>query len=209
MLRATGGVVAIEIEGVAPAVVEGFLTSLTQASAALSAIPARLEAARVHDTAFGKLVDAAKVRDAYHERLPATGQNITEACELIAHFTAQFTGAPDPMAADPVATDPAPSDSPPAETESSETITAETDPDAEDETAESILLAPLPPRPAPLDQTDPVPAETVPLQDAPPEAALSAAVSDSEPDPRPDSDPAPDPAPPFLPSQRDGQTSEG
>jgi hypothetical protein len=175
MLRATGGVVVIEIEGVAPAVVEGFLTSLTQASAALAAIPARLEAARVHDTAFGKLVDAAKVRDAYHERLPATGQNITEACELIAHFTAQFTGAPEqtpneqtdtesPELTATVTLEPAPAGSTAPETTPPEASTAPLEtPVAEDESPESILSAPLPPRPEP----------------------------------------------PVLPSQRDGQTSEG
>jgi hypothetical protein len=96
MLRATGGVVVKAIAGIAVADVEGFVASLTQASVALGGIPARLEAARVHDVAFGKLVDAAKVRDAYHARLPATEQNIAEARELIAHMITQFGGEPVP-----------------------------------------------------------------------------------------------------------------
>jgi hypothetical protein len=96
MLRATGGVVVKAIAGVATADVEGFVAGLTRASVALGGIPARLEAARVHDVAFGKLVDAAKVRDAYHSRLPATEQNIAEARELIAHIITQFGGEPVP-----------------------------------------------------------------------------------------------------------------
>lgn len=84
------------IAGVAVADVEGFVASLTQASVALGGIPARLEAARVHDVAFGKLVDANKVRDAYHARLPATEHNIAEARELIAHIISQFGGEPVP-----------------------------------------------------------------------------------------------------------------
>ena len=85
---------AIEIEGVAHDAVPGFLAGLAQASERLGAIPARLEAARVHDAAFGKLFDAAKVRDAYHQRLPATEENITEARQLINHFLGEFGGTP-------------------------------------------------------------------------------------------------------------------
>ncbi len=41
--------------------------------------------------AFGKLIDAAKVRDAYHDRLPATQVNLTEAREVAESFVAEFT----------------------------------------------------------------------------------------------------------------------
>lgn len=83
---------AVEIEGVAQHLVPGFLAGLAQASETLGAIPARLEAGRVHDVAFGKLFDAAKVRDAYHQRLPATIENIAEARQLIDHFITEFGG---------------------------------------------------------------------------------------------------------------------
>jgi hypothetical protein len=50
----------------------------------------RLEAGTVHEHAFGKLVDAAKVRDAYHERLPATKLNLTEAGDVARSFLREF-----------------------------------------------------------------------------------------------------------------------
>jgi hypothetical protein len=86
--------VAVEIDGVPQHSVPGFLAGLAQASETLGAVPARLEAGRVHDVAFGKLIDAAKVRDAYHQRLPATAENIAEARLLIDHFIAEFGGTP-------------------------------------------------------------------------------------------------------------------
>lgn len=173
----------IAIEGVAPLAIEGFLTSLSQASEALGAIPARLEAARVHDTAFGKLVDAAKVRDAYHERLPATEQNIAEARELIGHLINQFNGVPEPAPAvepepqpEPViAADAEPDSEPaaeliPAQAAGAELLAAAPSVDepiaAEPLPAQSIpvdpipdppgppLVGPIPPRPAPADLTD-------------------------------------------------------
>ena len=88
---------AAQIEGVEAQAVPGFLASLAKASEALAAIPARLEAARVHDAAFGKLIDAAKVRDAYHQRLPATEHNIAEARALIGHYITQFGGTAPPV----------------------------------------------------------------------------------------------------------------
>ena len=51
-----------------------------------------LEAGTVHEHAFGKLIDAAKVRDAYHDRLPATTGNLAEAREVAESFLAEFTG---------------------------------------------------------------------------------------------------------------------
>jgi hypothetical protein len=84
------------LPGVEPAVVSAFMAALAAARTTLDAIPRRLEAARVHDDAFGKLIDAHKVRDAYHERLPATGHNIDEACSVIDHLTAEFGAAPVP-----------------------------------------------------------------------------------------------------------------
>ena len=84
------------LEGVEPAAVSAFMAALAAARTTLAAIPGRLEAARVHDDAFGKLIDAHKVRDAYHERLPATEHNIDEACSVIDHFTAEFAAAPVP-----------------------------------------------------------------------------------------------------------------
>jgi hypothetical protein len=85
-----------DLPGVDPDAVAGFLDALDAACERLRAIPARLEAARVHDEAFGKLIDAAKVRDAYHDRLPATENNIGEACGVVEHFAAVFAAAPVP-----------------------------------------------------------------------------------------------------------------
>lgn len=82
------------LPGVEPAVVAAFAEALTSASERLGGISSHLEAARVHDRAFGKLIDAAKVRDAYHERLPATEHNLAEARDVIEHFLAEFTDAP-------------------------------------------------------------------------------------------------------------------
>jgi hypothetical protein len=87
---ATGAVRTLP--GVEPAVVAAFVEALTSAAERLGGISSRLEAARVHDRAFGKLIDAAKVRDAYHERLPATEHNLAEARDVIDHFLAEFTG---------------------------------------------------------------------------------------------------------------------
>jgi hypothetical protein len=80
--------------GVDPAAVAGFVAALADASARLAGITRHLEAARVHDEAFGRLIDAAKVRDAYHQRLPATEHNLDEARSVIDRFVAEFGGAP-------------------------------------------------------------------------------------------------------------------
>ena len=94
-----GGPAALRVlPGVEPAAVSAFVAALAAARAALDAIPARLETARVHDEAFGKLIDAHKVRDAYHDRLPATEHNIDEARSILDHLTAEFTVLPAPRA---------------------------------------------------------------------------------------------------------------
>jgi hypothetical protein len=71
---------------------EAFVEALRTAGTALAAVPALLEGARVHETAFGKLFEAAEVRDAYHQRLPETETDIAEALEVIEHFVAGLTG---------------------------------------------------------------------------------------------------------------------
>jgi hypothetical protein len=78
------------LAGAEPSAVADFLHALSSASERLGGITRHLEAARVHDEAFGKLIDAAKVRDAYHERLPATEHNLAEARAVIEHFLAEF-----------------------------------------------------------------------------------------------------------------------
>ena len=78
------------LQGVDPAAVTAFVEALTAASERLSVVADRLEAARVHDEAFGKLIDADKIREAYHARLPATEHNLAEARDVIDHFLAEF-----------------------------------------------------------------------------------------------------------------------
>jgi hypothetical protein len=68
------------------AATEAFVAALRAARAALREVPGKLEGARVHDLAFGKLFEAAEVRDAYHNRLPETEKDFAEACEVIDHF---------------------------------------------------------------------------------------------------------------------------
>ena len=82
------------LPGAAPLDVTGFINALVDARSRLTAVAERLETARVHDEAFGKLIDAAKVRDAYHQRLPATGHNLDEARAVIEHLLTEFTAAP-------------------------------------------------------------------------------------------------------------------
>jgi hypothetical protein len=84
------------LSGVESSAVAGFIESLHAASELLGGITGHLEAARVHDEAFGRLIDAAKVRDAYHQRLPATEHNLAEAREVIEHFLAEFAAVRPP-----------------------------------------------------------------------------------------------------------------
>ena len=72
---------------------DAFVAALRSAEASLREVPGKLEGARVHDFAFGKMFEATEVRDAYHKRLPETEKDIGEACEVIEHFIAGLTGA--------------------------------------------------------------------------------------------------------------------
>jgi hypothetical protein len=60
--------------------------ALEEAAQCFAALPGVLEAARVHDEAFGRLIDAQRVRDAYHDRLPATETNLAAAHDCAAHL---------------------------------------------------------------------------------------------------------------------------
>lgn len=72
---------------------DAFVAALRTAEASLREVPGKLEGARVHDFAFGKMFEATEVRDAYHKRLPETEKDIAEACEVIDHFITGLTGA--------------------------------------------------------------------------------------------------------------------
>jgi hypothetical protein len=90
------------LPGVSASLVEPFVAALAQAAECFEGLPAALETARVHDTAFGKLIDAEKVRDAYHQRLPATATNLAEARAVLEHLRAQFAAVEPPPPADSV-----------------------------------------------------------------------------------------------------------
>lgn len=71
---------------------DAFVAALRSAQTALREVPAKLEGARVHDFAFGKLFEATEVRDAYHKRLPETEKDVAEACEVLDHFIKGLSG---------------------------------------------------------------------------------------------------------------------
>lgn len=73
--------------------------AMTAMEAGFAEFAQALEAGSVHEHAFGKLIDAAKVRDAYHERLPKTRENLAEAAEVARELLAEFA-APASQAAD-------------------------------------------------------------------------------------------------------------
>ena len=79
------------------ALVEAF-DALTERCTDLSG---QLEAGAVHEHAFGKLIDATKVCDAYHDRLPATKANLAEAREVAEAFLAEFAASPVPGQREP------------------------------------------------------------------------------------------------------------
>jgi len=83
---------------------DGLVRALADALGALEAgfagFAERLEEGGVHEHAFGKLIDAAKVRDAYHDRLPATKVNLTDAVEVARSFLTEFA-APIPPQSTP------------------------------------------------------------------------------------------------------------
>lgn len=83
-----------------------FAAALRTAEASLREVPGKLEGARVHDFAFGKMFEATEVRDAYHKRLPETEKDIVEACDVIDHFIAGLR-AGHPIGANPAGPDPA------------------------------------------------------------------------------------------------------
>lgn len=78
------------LPGVAPERVSALVDALTEVERRCAAVAASLEAATVHEHAFGKLIDAAKVRDAYHDRLPKAKQNLAEAGAVAREFLAEF-----------------------------------------------------------------------------------------------------------------------
>ena len=80
----------------APELVRALAEALDAVGAGCADFSGRLAAAAVHEHAFGKLIDAAEVRDAYHDRLPATEVNLAEAREVAESFIAEFDGTPVP-----------------------------------------------------------------------------------------------------------------
>ena len=72
------------------------LDALGGLQAGFAEFSAKLEAGAVHEHAFGKLIDAAKVREAYHDRLPATKLNLSEAGDVARDFLREFA-APVPQ----------------------------------------------------------------------------------------------------------------
>ena len=71
---------------------DAFVAALRAAEASLREVPGKLEGARVHDFAFGKMFEATEVRDAYHNRLPETEKDVAEACEVLDHFINGLSG---------------------------------------------------------------------------------------------------------------------
>ncbi|HTJ68732.1 MAG TPA: hypothetical protein VL551_14445 [Actinospica sp.] len=80
-----------ELPGVEPGLVRALVDALDAVGTACVTFGEQLRAAGVHEHAFGKLIDAAKVRDAYHDRLPATQVNLTEAREVAGEFVEEFS----------------------------------------------------------------------------------------------------------------------
>jgi hypothetical protein len=92
MVESGGDVRIVRVlPGVESGLVEALVDALDAVRAACVTFGEQLDGAGVHEHAFGKLIDAAKVRDAYHERLPATRVNLTEAREVAESFAAEFT----------------------------------------------------------------------------------------------------------------------
>jgi hypothetical protein len=78
------------LPGVAPERVRALVEALAEVERRCGVFAASLEAATVHEHAFGKLIDAAKVRDAYHDRLPKAKENLAEAGAVAREFLAEF-----------------------------------------------------------------------------------------------------------------------
>jgi hypothetical protein len=80
------------LPGVAPELVRALVDALDALGAGCADFSAQLTAGTVHEHAFGKLIDATKVCDAYHDRLPATQGNLAEAREVAESFIVEFAG---------------------------------------------------------------------------------------------------------------------
>jgi hypothetical protein len=72
--------------------VRALVEALDALGAGCAGFSAGLTAGTVHEHAFGKRIDATKVCDAYHDRLPATQANLAEAREVAESFLAEFAG---------------------------------------------------------------------------------------------------------------------
>jgi hypothetical protein len=70
--------------------VRALVDALAEVESRCGAFAGRLEAATVPEHAFGKLIDAGKVRDAYHDRLPKARENLGEAGAVAREFLAEF-----------------------------------------------------------------------------------------------------------------------
>jgi hypothetical protein len=81
-----------DLPGVAPELVRALVETFDALTVGFADLSEKLDAGTVHEHAFGKLIDAAKVRDAYHDRLPATKGNLTEARQVAESFLAEFAG---------------------------------------------------------------------------------------------------------------------
>jgi hypothetical protein len=89
-----------DLPGVERPLVQALADALGALEAGFCEFSERLEAGAVHERAFGKLVDAGKVRDAYHDRLPATKRNLSDAGEVVRAFLREFA-APIPAPREP------------------------------------------------------------------------------------------------------------
>jgi len=78
------------LPGVAPERVRALVDALAEVERRCGALASSLEGAMVHEHAFGKLIDAGKVRDAYHDRLPKAKENLAEAGAVAREFLAEF-----------------------------------------------------------------------------------------------------------------------
>jgi hypothetical protein len=101
----TGGEVGLvrDLPGVAPERVRALVAALGALEGGFAEFAGQLEAGAVHEHAFGKLIDAAKVRDAYHDRLPATKVNLAEAGEVARSFLAEFAASATVPTSEPAA----------------------------------------------------------------------------------------------------------
>lgn len=84
------------LPGVAPERVHALVDALTEIERRCGAFAERLDAGSVHEHAFGKLVDAGKVRDAYLDRLPKAKENLAEAAAVAREFLAEFAAPAEP-----------------------------------------------------------------------------------------------------------------